>query len=283
MNNLNLEQTIAKCIHESSAKIINDNFRFDGTDLALVPEDFSIQSLDSFLPAPRRKKSAFNTSLIDSFSAYCKDELDQSDIIRAACFINDTALKAITVFDAGTMLRPQHCENTAAFILETTQEYDAIIGMNDRFYPQLDFTYWLEDYRSFVSTMLDSSGDDIDFKKGIHALRKITFTAQSENNYNEEQLSSEQSGFTKIEAKSGSEQNLPAIIEFKCQPSPDLDEINIRARVLIKNAKEGASIKLQIIQLEKLKQDLAISFQTLIQENLTSLGIPIYIGTYQKN
>lgn len=278
----NLHEITALCIAENNAKLINEELKFKALDVALVPNDFKLQSLEQYLPTPSRKKGSFTTGLIESFKSYCTQELSESEDSHAACFINDERLSAKAFFDVGTMNNPEHCENSASFKLELTQEYIAITQQNNQQLQQLDFTYWLEDYRPYIDSMLDSTGEPIDFKKAIHALRKITFTAQTESNHNEEHLASEQSGFTRIEAKSGAEQNLPVFIHFKCQPSPDLEEITIKARIIPQNTQKGVQIKLQLIQFEKMKQDLAISFKDMIQENLKELDMETYIGIYQK-
>lgn len=277
-----LDQTIARCITENSARQTNDTLHLRTLDAVMVPDNFKMQSIEKYLPAPSRKKGAFNTSLIESFTNYCTQELEQSEHNHAACFINADRLSANAIFDVGTINDPKHAENTASFILEKTQEFIAILEANNNKLGQLDFTYWLEDYRPYVADLFDSAGESIDFKKGIHALRKITFTAQTESNHTEEHLSSEQSGFTRIEAKSGAEQNLPATIEFRCKPSPDLEEISIHARIIPQNSPRGVEIKLQLIQLERIKQDLAISFKEMIQDSLKELDLKTYIGTYQK-
>lgn len=277
-----LHQTISKCISENNARQINEDLTFKSLDVALVPNDFKLQSLEQYLSAPSRKKGSFVTCLVESFKSYCKQELSESEGCHAACFINDERLIAKAFFDVGTINNPEHCENSASFSLQITQEYTAITEANNQQFPQLDFTYWLEDYRPYIDSMLDSTGEPIDFKKAIHALRKITFTAQTESNHNEEHLASEQSGFTRIEAKSGAEQNLPVFIHFKCQPSPDLEETTIKARIIPQNSQKGVHLKLQLIQFEKMKQDLAISFKNMIQENLKELDMKTYIGIYQK-
>lgn len=276
-----LHQAITKCINEGSAKMINEELKFKALNVALVPREFELQSLEKYMPAPSRKKAIFSTSLIESFAEYCKNELDASDAISPACFINDKELKAITIFDTGTIKQPQHCENNAVFLLQTTQEYDAITAANNNTMPQLDFTYWLEDYRPYVHALYDSEDEVIDFKKAIHALRKITFSAQTESIHTEDHLSSEKSGFARIEAKSGSEQNLPAEIAFKCKPSPDLDEISIIARIVPQNHPKGVLIKLQLIQFELIKQQLAKDFQALIKESLKDMDIQTYIGIHK--
>tara|TARA_R110001599_G_scaffold100770_9_gene258132 strand:+ start:2989 stop:3834 length:846 start_codon:yes stop_codon:yes gene_type:complete len=277
-----LHKITAVCIAENNAKMINEELKFKSLDVALVPNDFKFQSLEEHLPNPSRKKGGFYTSLVESFTQYCTAELQASSNKHSACFINNEKLTAKAIFDVGTINDPEHCENFANFVLEKTQEFIAITEANNTQLAQLDFTYWLEDYRPYVANLFDSVGEPIEFKKAIHALRKITFTAQAESNHNEAHLSSEQSGFTRIEAKSGSEQNLPATIEFKCKPSPDLDEISIHARIIPQNAQKSVQIKLQLIKFEKMKQDLALSFKEMIQDHLKDLDMPTYIGTYQK-
>lgn len=281
-----LNESISALIKEAVA--IKSGEQIDNLDLpaVLIPSDFKMENIEHLLDEPARKRFMFTTNALGSFTEYCTNELSQKAGGHASCFVDPDELTAIAMFDVGTMNRPEHCENKALFKLDLTQEYLAILSINNNPLPQLEMSYWLEDWRDAIcdeESMTDTDDKPIEFKKGLQALRKITFKAESSQTHEEQAFSKEQTGLARIAAESGTDTNLPARISFTCKPSPDLEEINLVARVIVQNCANGPTIKLQLTQVEKLKQDIAEQFRQRVSDELEALEMNVFVGSGRKH
>lgn len=281
-----LNDQLASLIKEAVAIKSGEQINTQGLPAVLIPSDYDLKNIEHLHDKPARKRFMFTTNALGSFTQYCTNELSQKAGGHASCFVDPDELAAITVFDVGTMSSPEHCENKALFKLDLTQEYLAILAINNKALPQLDMSYWLEDWRDAIcseESMTDADDEPIEFKKGLHALRKITFKAESSQTHEEQAFSKEQTGLARIAAESGTDTNLPARISFTCKPSPDLEEINLVARVIVQNSAKGPTIKLQLSQVEKLKQDIAEQFRQRVSNELEALEMNIFVGSGKKH
>jgi uncharacterized protein YfdQ (DUF2303 family) len=275
-------------------KLIKDSVATQAQDLidnhttahvALVPEGFEIVSLDKYRDHPSRKRGLFATSSLIDFHNYIQREVEHmlanNDDIAPAVFISEEKLTARAILDYGLNDRPGHCDHVAKFALKLNEEFKLIRDANKKWLSQLEFVNFLDDLTAYIHHLSDSDGEEIELKKGFQALRKIKFSATAETEIEESDYAKRQTGLAAISVKTGHETNLPARVVFALYPSPDLDLMEIEARLRIRQDGSNVMISLDIILLEKTLQCMMQAFRDKVIEQLDGLGVDVYVGEYQ--
>lgn len=279
-------KTIEKLIIESVATGAQD-FLINTTDHvpALIPAGFDVVNLDKYQKRPSRKRGNFCTQSLDDFRNYLQREVEHmranNDDIAPAVFIGEEKLTARAILDYGLNDRPGHCDHVAKFALKLNEEFKLIRDANKQWKNQLEFVNFLDDLNAYIHHLSDSDGEEIELKKGFQALRKIKFSATAETEIEESDYAKRQTGLAAIAVKSGHETNLPARVVFALHPSPDLDLINIEARLRIRQNGNDVMICLDIILLEKTLQCMMQAFRDKVIQQLDGLDVDVYVGEYQ--
>lgn len=275
-------------------KLIRDSVASQAQDLidnhttahvALVPDGFEIVSLDKYREHPFRKRGLFATSSMIDFRNYIQREVEHmladSDEIAPAVFINEQSYRAEALLDYGLNNLPGHCEHSAKFIISFNEEFKLIKGANRDWKKQLDFVNFLDDLSPYIDSLIDSEGNKIELSDAFRALRKLKFSATAETQIEETDYAKRQTGLAAIEVKSGHEQNLPARVIFALHPSPDLELMNIEARLRIRKTGDDVMICMEIIMLEKFLQSMMQAFRDKVVAQLDGIGVDVYVGEYQ--
>ena len=110
---------------------------------AVVPKDYRIESLESYLPRPLRIEQNILLHDADSFIAYV-NAFRQDDQTRIFFDGGDGAFMA--VFDYHKFSEePAWCEHTALFKPRRSVEFEVWMGMNRKQMTQVDFARFLEE------------------------------------------------------------------------------------------------------------------------------------------
>lgn len=277
---------IEKLIGENVAVNAQD-YLINATDHvpALIPNGFDLVNLDKYQERPSRKRGHFHTPSLDDFRSYVEREVEHmranNDDIAPAVFISEEKLTARAILDYGLNDRPGHCDHVAKFVLKLNEEFKLIRDAHKKWMPQLEFVNFLDDLNAYIHHLSDSDGEEIELKKGFQALRKIKFSATAETEIEETDYAKRQTGLAAIAVRSGHETNLPARVVFALHPSPDLDLMDIEARLRIRQDGSNVMISLDIIMLEKTMQCMMQAFRDKVIQQLEGLGVDVYVGEYQ--
>ena len=245
-----------------------------GTDVPtlLVPEGYTLKSLEQFQETPSRFRGAFATSSIEDYGNYVNAE----DVARV--FVDIDAMRAKAFFDLGNPGLPGHGEHTASLSLEKTGAYEACLQANGSSFAQKDLAHWIEDWHHCI-TGIDSFGEAMSAKQLANAVRKIEITTTSERRHEEGNWNTKREGMDALDANTGA--STPDIIRFTCIPYEGLSERMFEMRVSILADDIKPKLKLRIIGLETAQEEMAKEFKRVLQEELEE-NATLLLGSFSK-
>lgn len=258
----------------AAAVALNGDARNNDVPVAYLPDSFDIHSLDKYQDHKSRYTGAFKSGHIQSFAGYFTtfSVLDN----RPDVFINSEAMSAKCYFDLGNPGEPLHGEHTALLTLEKTAAFKSFEKITDRKISQRDAAEWVEDWRELIQAF-DQDDHEIDVKKLVSTIRKISIEQRQKADSSEGQYSSSRSAMEEIEAKSG-EGELPKVLVFKCEPYHCIPEMEFRFRLAIHT--DGAvSFTLHRIKEEEDQERIADQFTEKLTGALPD-DISILQGTF---
>lgn len=247
--------------------------KFDTAEpVVALPENFKLQSLDSFMPNKTRYSGKFDTSRPASFVSYHTAQEVDADV-----FVDPKKMAATAIYDAGTIDEPGHCKHRATLTLEKTAEFSAYMKMVDKTVPQRELAEWIEDWREVI-TAVDEDDAEIPIKALIATVRSITVEALAKRNTEEGNFSSQRTTMQNVEAKS-SVGKLPKAMFFTCIPYKGLPSQKFVFRISIKPAPDKTMFSTYRVQGELEDETTAENFCILISDQLGGES-KIYHGTF---
>lgn len=265
---MSLDQTAIKEIQELTIAAQN----IEGADypVAVIPGNMKVESLEQFQKLRNNFRGAYETNSINEFSKYVEEHQ------CAVCFVDENKMSAKAIFDLGTIEEPGHGKHTAKLSLVKTGAFEAILSANGAKRNQQSIIEWIEDWRNHIQ-MAGQDGEDVDMKKGIAAIRRISIEQTKTSDNEEGNFKSSKSTLDKIEAK-GVNESLPAFIRFMCKPYLDFEEYEFSLRLSVLTDTEKPTLKLQIVQLELANQQLAESFKNMLLNKI--VNNKVFLGTF---
>lgn len=237
-----------------------------------MPADFEVHNLERYYPTRARFRGRFITQSIDDFVRYTHND-------GGHCFIDAEKMRAISIMDLGTPDAPGHAEHVAGLSLAITAPFRALQSIDGNPKPQSGIAEWLEDWRDHLRAE-GKDGEEIDIKKAIGAVRKITITAARESEHTEESLSQSRSLMESIEAKS-KDTDLPAFFYFHCIPYEGLQERKFMLRLSVVTVGNAISLVLRTARREAIQEEMANEFKELLLDKFDTGAVDVYIGTFQ--
>jgi uncharacterized protein YfdQ (DUF2303 family) len=133
------------------------------TPYAVVPEGYTLKSLEQFMHAPTRKHAAVTVSDSSSFIAYTKKHGSLAECVIYADIDSTTSMfYLIAVINDNAADRPLWRDHTCTFAPKQSVEWVRWSSNNKRQMNQADFATWLEDNQGDVRSVNGSpSGADI--------------------------------------------------------------------------------------------------------------------------
>lgn len=240
----------------------------------ILPREYGIENLEKFEPHRSRFRGTMTTRNMDTFAEYVEKHCEDDSV----CFVDADRMAASTIFNFGNKELPGHCDNKASLSLLPSVEYEAVLGLNNTHHSQKDFAEWLEDWASHLIAE-DDDGKQLDMKKAIHSIRRLTIETKTEQNHEEGNFRSKRSAMEDVEAKS-KENPLPAFLYFNCTPYPDFNEYVITLRVSVLTGGSAPKLVARIVSLDSLKNDIAEEFQQKVNKQIDGF-VKTYIGSFQ--
>lgn len=218
---------IKEIVKLTTTAFSGENLPLTECPVALLPDNVNIESLERFMTERFRFRGVMTTTSIDDFVEYSKGYADEC----SRCFINAETMKAVTVFNIGTLEQPGHADNKALLELKATSPYRALRDVDGKRQLQKSLAEWLEDWADFL-TAYDSDGNVLDIKQAISAIRRLTIDAKRSAEYEEQNFSGSRSVMESVEAKS--KEIMPATFRFECIPYEGLGnrEFTLRLSIL---------------------------------------------------
>lgn len=237
-----------------------------------VPVNIGIKSLEGFSNGRYRFRGELETASIDDFVKYSIGYFEDG----ARCFIDADRMRAISVFNLGTLVNPGHADNKATLSLKRMSAYSSLLNINSEKKNQKELAEWLEDWADFLIGF-DAEGNVIEAKKSAAAVRRITIEANSKADYEDEDFSGKRSVMESVEAKT--KDIMPVSFQFKCTTYEGLSERAFRLRLSIITG-DRPILVLRVIQLEAEQEKIAEEFRDLLINKFSDTEIETFIGTF---
>jgi uncharacterized protein YfdQ (DUF2303 family) len=247
----------------------------EGVDVPsrVLHKDFQIVSLEKQMKNRARYRGKFNTKAISDFAIY------SSQFPRGKCFVNADHMKAVSIFDLGTVDAPLHAEHSATITLQQTAPYKAMLATcNDRL-ERKRLAEWLEDWADYLIGYT-AAGEAMDIKLVISTVRKLTIASAAESTHTTNDFNASRSSLETIEAKSGNV--MAAGVRFKCTPYHGLGERSFDLRLSIITDHDDPKLILRVVRLEDAVEQMAKEFAEVLNTALKSGGADadIVLGTF---
>jgi len=241
------------------------------TPITVVPDNSTIKSLEDYQPGRSRFRGKMSTESIEDFASYTKQ------YSQASCFINQSKMIAVSVFNLGTEDRPGHADNKAILSLETTAAYEAVKAITNQRLSQKDLAEWLEDWRMNLEA-IDQDSSDLDIKKSINAIRNITIESSRKEEHSDHDFKAGRSAMEEIEASS--KENIPSSFCFTCMPYVGLSDRQFYLRLSLITGGEKPVFILRIIKHDEIKEEMTKEFKSILDDSLKDDDIKIFIGSF---
>jgi uncharacterized protein YfdQ (DUF2303 family) len=248
------------------------------TPVVVVPEKFSLESMERHLANRVRARGQMATSVVDEFVQYVdsRDFTDQS----MRCFINEDHMSATNIFNFGSDSEPGHCDDTAVLTLKKTAEYKALDVMDGERRSQQKVAEFFEDWAPNI-TFISESGEQLAPAKAIAAVRRITINASAKSESEQTNFRSERSALESISVDASN--GLPAEIHFVAPAYIGLQPFCFECRLSCITGEKEPVLVLRIKRSEQLAELFAAEFSQLLKTKFEAIeNSPLVtIGTYK--
>lgn len=249
----------------------NINSALEDHGIAALPDGITAKDLETYMPVRRRQRGAFTTADKDSFAKYVNEHKEHG----ATVFINADTMRASAVLNLGTKDVPGHCDNSATLLLEKTAAYAALRHLCANQIGQKGFSEFLEDWSEQL-VCVDVDGNDIEPKKAIAAVRKLTIESMHKVESAQNSLSASRSTFEQVNATSADP--IPVRLVFECAPYTGLRGHSLDVRINVLTSSKDPLFTARIVNIEGRNEEFAREFSELVTKSLGDT--PVVIGSY---
>lgn len=239
------------------------------------PKDFSVTSLESYLPGRSRYRGVMKTNLVADFATYVRQFCKTDDEI---CFVDAQSMSATAIFNLGSLDFPGHADFKAVVGLEKTGSFKTLLEVTDshQLRSQRKMAEWMEDHRQKI-TFFDGEGGVIHAMRAIGSVRKMTIESARSVSSEENSFSSNKTAMESLEAKA---EDIPHFIRYKCKPYHGLKEYDILCRVGLSTGGDSPAFSLSIIDEEGLEEEFSDEFVALLEDALVETEMRFIRGTF---
>lgn len=263
---------------QEAAKItttIQESLADDAQIPVAVPNSINIADLEKYAPCRRRMTGTMTTSSIADFVRYCKKFADDGTYV----FVSKGRMEAQAVLNFGTTEKAGHADNTALLKFDKTALFKRLLNEHNESRSQRSAAEFVEDIAPYVACF-GESGEPIETKHAIAALRDITIAQINNRNSKVESLGSEENSLASIRAKS--KHAIPTHICVNCVPYFGLAERTFEHRLSIRiDHDDDIEVVLQPINIEQHEQEIAENACDKIQGALGD-DYAVLTGSYHK-
>lgn len=238
----------------------------------IVPERYTVQDLEKYMPNASRYRLHFATSCISDYVAYSLVHSNSG----SGCFVEVDSMSALAVYDLGSVDIPGHKEHKSTISLKKTAAYKALLEVDGRQLGQKEAAEFIEDWCDNM-IIFTSAGDNLKWQSAAARLRDMTIEAAREVGSQVGDFGESMSQMDRIEAKG--KDTIPSAFEFTCEPYLGLDTRKFKMRLSILTGGDRPKIVFRILKLESQKEEMAEEFKDILEDAFRETDMPTYIGT----
>lgn len=240
----------------------------EGKPVVALPNEFTLTSLESFLPLRRRARNSMSTAYVEDFARYVGQHRENGCTI----YVNAEAMSAKAVLNQGTPTEPGHGDNTATVKLKATALYTSLRNLVSQARGQKALAEWLEEWRDLV-TPLDKDLADLNIAHVVAGIRSVSIEQLNKSTSTVEALSAERSEMESVAAKTNrADAVLPAYLKLTTKPYKELSERTFYVRVSILTSQREPAFALGILGLELHEEEMAAEFAHVVRASFAPVA-----------
>ncbi len=239
-----------------------------GKPVVALPDEFTLTSLESYLPLRCRARNSMNTSYVEDFARYVRQHRENGCTI----YVNAEAMAAKAVLNQGTPALPGHGDNTAQVKLQATALYTSLRNLVSQNRGQKALAEWLEEWRDQVKP-LDKDLQDLNIGHVVAGIRSVSIEQINKSTSTVEALSAERSEMESVAAKTDrNDAVLPAYLKLTTKPYKELAERTFYVRLSILTSQREPTFALGILGLELHEEEMAEEFAHVVRASFAPVA-----------
>ncbi|AQQ67465.1 hypothetical protein Mag101_07305 [Microbulbifer agarilyticus] len=243
----------------------------------ILPDTCKLVDIEHLQQFRNRFRAALKTNALEDFANYYGD--NQEDLFTQV-FVQPESMTAKAIFNLYEVdAEPGHGDHTASLTLVKTAPFRSLRNIDGDRHSQQALAEWMEDWRDNLRA-LDNKGELLNINQAIAAIRRITIEATAKSDSEVTNFGASQSAMESIEAKS--EEQLPAYLQFTCEPYKALSERTFTLRLAVLTGHKTPQLTTRVIKLEEHEEAMAEEFKNLLKDSLPE-NAKIYIGGFNLN
>ena len=250
----------------SASKDIKSDF-----PVVMLPREMSLHSLEGFNAHRNQFRAEFNTQRFTSFTDYAHANMQPN----AQCFIDQSDMSALIVFDMGNVKAAGHAKHRAALKMKKTAAYQALCDLQGKKLSQKAFSDFLEDWADSLKAYCHD--DEMTVQSAVQSVRKMTIDYARNEEHEVGDFAAKKSAMESVEAKSALQ--LPTHFEFTCNPYNGLDVRTFNLRLSVRTGSGEPVLVARLIQAEKIEEAVTEEFAERLTLALSDTEIKVNIGT----
>ena len=247
--------------------------------VAALPNDFKLQDLEQYLPAPKRVRANPHVTRITDFIEYVNTFKTGASVIFIAPSVSSTESKLATAILDYHPAVPAHtaswCDHRVTLQLEPSPEYQMLIGLDGKLLPQSEFAQKLSDLSRFVTS--HASADLLEVVRGLQLMTKGEFVSEIDEQSGSRRFQFNVQVAANATTKTGKSLDVPKNITLQARVYGDAPS-TVVAELLYRTPKaEGEQLHLGIRLPERkwLERDVIDQITSQIR---TSTGLLTVVG-----
>jgi len=207
-----MDQTAIQQLQKLALAAVSvDQLNHTGMPLALVPDNFKIQSLEQFDHVPFQHREHFTTKYLSEFFGYTRKYADE----HLTVFIDEEKMSARAIFDRSRPDAPRWQRHTASLQLEKTPALNALLDLNDRHLSQDELIDFAIDWKDYI--VFYDGEEALAFNDALSRLRKLKISKSSQAESNRGDFKASASAIEQI-AIDAADAPLPSHFSFFTEP-----------------------------------------------------------------
>lgn len=239
--------------------------------VVMLPKEMDLHSLEGFNAHRNQFRAAFSTQRFASLIDYARANTQPN----AQCFIDQSDMSALIVFDMGNVKEAGHAKHRAALKMKKTAAYQALCDLQGKKLSQKTFSDFLEDWAENLKAYCHD--DEMTVQSAVQAVRKMTIDYARNEEHEVGDFAAKKSALESVEAKSALQ--LPTHFEFTCNPYNGLDVRTFNLRLSVLTGSGEPVLVVRLIQAEQIEEAVTEEFSAKLTIALSNTEIKVNIGT----
>lgn len=247
-----------------------------------LPEGVKVHDLEKYLANRRHFRGTMETCLIEEFVEYSTAATESyaeafANSDNTPCFVNPQSMSAVVFFNLGDIDAPGHGDHQARLALLKTEAFKELLSINGKRFEQRELAEWMEDWKDQLTARAENGETELPMASAVAAIRRITIGANAETISEQQNFSSRRSAMAEVEAKF--KDQIPAFLDFKCEPYQGLDERTFNIRLSLITG-ETPKLAARIVRLESAQEEMAKELETKLRKGFEDTPVRTFVGKF---